>query len=144
MGKRDYAISTSLTGDSGEAFLAALSESQRREITALPGLQRKDLEEVAAVRRNIAGELRRFLAVGDGQPGQSPGLVPALRGSWMGEMSFLQAVAFARVGQSLTAQQKERLARMRQEDPSAPKGPFLYSAPAKGLKVEGSEAFFGG
>jgi len=54
MGKRDYSISTRLTGNSGEAFLAALTDTQRRPITALPALQRQDLNEIARVRREIS------------------------------------------------------------------------------------------
>ena len=33
MGNPNYSISTSLTGDSGEAFLAALTEPQRKLVT---------------------------------------------------------------------------------------------------------------
>lgn len=40
MGKRDYDISTAITGGSGQAFLSALTGEQRQKITALPGLQR--------------------------------------------------------------------------------------------------------
>jgi len=46
MGKRNYSISTSLTGDSGEAFLAALTATQRKHITDLVDLQRQDLAEI--------------------------------------------------------------------------------------------------
>jgi glycyl-tRNA synthetase beta subunit len=37
MGNANYSISTSLTGDSGEAFLAALTDSQRQLVTGLVG-----------------------------------------------------------------------------------------------------------
>ena len=61
MGNANYSISTSLTGDSGEAFLAALTESQRRLVTSLVDQQRADLDEIVKTRRAIATELRRFM-----------------------------------------------------------------------------------
>ena len=60
MGKQNYSISTSLTGDSGEAFLATLTDAQRKLITDLVDLQRNDLAEIVKTRRAIATELRRF------------------------------------------------------------------------------------
>ena len=40
---------------------------------------------------------------------------------------FLYAIAFADVGQALSAEQKAKLARLRQSNPKDPKGPFWYS-----------------
>ena len=53
-----------------------------------------------------------------------------------GEMSYLYATAFAKVGKTLTAEQKARLAGMRTSNPSDPKGPFLYSSPIAMPKIE--------
>jgi hypothetical protein len=66
MGNPNFSISTSLTGDSGEAFLAALSEPQRQLVTQLVERQRADLAEIVNTRRATATatELRRFLAEG--------------------------------------------------------------------------------
>jgi hypothetical protein len=61
MGQRNYTISTSLTGDSGEQFLQTLTETQRKLITEIPNLQRKDLTEISATRRAISTELRKAL-----------------------------------------------------------------------------------
>ena len=61
MGNANFSISTSLTGDSGEAFLAALTEVQRGLVTGLVDQQRADLEEIVKTRRAIATELRRFM-----------------------------------------------------------------------------------
>ena len=60
-----------------------------------------------------------------------------------GTLSYLYAAAFARVGQSLSARQKQALTAMRQVDPSEPKGPFLYSTPIALPRIDGAEAFFG-
>ena len=143
MGKRDYSISTTLTGNSGEAFLAALNDTQRRQVTALIDQQRSDLNEIVGVRRAIATELRRFLKGEAADPARVAALSRRY-GELDGALSYLYATAFARVGQSLSTQQKQALMAMRQVDPAEPKGPFLYSTPIAMPKVEGTEAFFGG
>jgi Spy/CpxP family protein refolding chaperone len=142
MGKQNYSISTSLTGDSGEAFLATLTDAQRKLITDLVDLQRHDLNEIVQTRRVIATELRRF------QKGESADREKVLSlskryGELDGEMSYLYATAFAKVGKTLTAQQKERLARLRTSNPSDPKGPFLYSSPINMPQIESTDFLFG-
>jgi hypothetical protein len=143
MGKKDYSISTSLTGDRGEAFLAALADVQRRNITELTDLQRKDLVEIVQIRRAIAQELRRFLK---GETADREKVLALSRryGELDGEMSYLYATAFARVGQSLTSEQKEKLASLRTNNPSDPKGPFLYSSPIEAPEIPGTDFLFGG
>ena len=128
MGKQNYSISTALTGDSGEAFLATLNDVQRKHITSLLELQRQDLAEIVKTRRAIATELRRF------QKGEAADEAKVLAlsrryGELDGEMSYLYATAFANVGKTLTAQQKQTLSSMRKVDSSDPTGPFLYSDP---------------
>ncbi|MGA2033045.1 MAG: hypothetical protein ABSG68_12365 [Thermoguttaceae bacterium] len=142
MGKQNYSISTSLTGDSGEAFLATLAVAQRKLITDLVDLQRRDLDEIVKTRRAIAAELRRF------QRGESADKAKVLSlskryGELDGEMSYLYATAFAKVGKTLTAQQKKQLARMRTFTPSDPKGPFLYSSPINMPRIENTDFLFG-
>ncbi len=142
MGKRDYAISTTLTGDSGEAFLATLTSPQRKQITDLVDLQRKDLTEIVKIRQAIATELRRFQK--DDSVDQNKVLALSRRyGELDGELSYLYAMAFAKVGQALTAHQKEQLARMRASNPSDPKGPFLYSRPIDMPKIGNTDFLFG-
>lgn len=142
MGKKNYSISTSLTGDSGEAFLAALNDSQRKLITDLVDLQRKDLAEIVKTRRDISTELRRF------QKGESADKDKVLTlskhyGGLDGELSYFYAAAFAQVGQTLTAKQKANLATMRTTDLSDPKGPFLYSTPIAIPKIDNTDFLFG-
>ncbi len=142
MGKQDYSISTSLTGDSGQAFLATLNDSQRKLITSLPDLQRKDLAEIVTTRRALATELRRFQK---GETADKDKVLALSRryGELDGEMSYLYATAFAKVGQTLTAEQKAKLSAMRKVDPSEPKGPFLYSAPIQMPQIENTDYLFG-
>ena len=141
MGKRNYSISTSLTGDSGEAFLGALTESQQKLVTDLVDLQRKDLREIVDTRRAIATELRRF------QKGESADREKVLSlsrryGELDGGLSYLYATAFAAVGRSLTAPQKIALAGMRTTDPNAPRGPFIYSSPIRMPQVGSTDFLF--
>ncbi len=141
MGKKDYSISTTLTGDSGAAFLAALDQDQRKRILDIIDLQRADLKEIVSVRREIATELRRLLA---GEAADAAKIEAASRryGRLDGALSYLYADAFARVGRSLTAEQKPALAALRHDDPQARKGPFLYSTPIKDPKIGETDSLF--
>lgn len=138
LGKQDYAISTALTGDAGADFLAVLDARQRERITALPALQRPQLEEIARLRRLIAGELRRFLA-GE-RPVQSQVLRWSRRyGELDGDLAWLYAQAFSAVGQSLSDAQRTELQALRDSAPhdaQDPKGPFLYADPLDAADLE--------
>jgi len=141
MGKQDYSISTSLTGDSGEAFLVALTETQRKHITELPDLQRAGLAEIVKIRRAIATELRHF------QQGAAVDKAKVLAlsqryGELDGELADLYATAFAKIGQTLTAQQKEKLAKLRTINPADPRGPFLYSDPIDLPQIPNTDFLF--
>jgi hypothetical protein len=143
MGKQNYSISTSLTGDSGRDFLATLDAEQRKLVTSLVDLQRADLDEIVKTRRAISTELRRF------QKGETADKAQVLSlsrryGELDGELSYLYATAFAKVGQTLTAVQKQTLAKMRTNNPADPKGPFLYSAPIGMPNVRNTDFLFSG
>jgi hypothetical protein len=142
MGKRDYSISTTVTGDSGEAFLSTLTDAQRRHITELVELQRRDLSGIVGIRRSIASELRRFLS---GESADKEKVLSLSRryGELDGGMSYLYAMAFANVGRTLTPQQRKTLGRMRTSGPSDPKGPFLYSSPIEMPRVASTDFLFG-
>ena len=141
MGKADYAISTALTGNGGEAFLAALDEGQRRQVTALVDQQRDDLGEIVRVRRAIATELRRFLT---GETADQARVIALSQryGELDGKLSYLYATAFAKVGQSLSPRQQQRLRSLRASDPDAAKGPFLYSTPIAMPAIGNTDVFF--
>ena len=141
MGKKDYSISTSLTGDSGEAFLAALTDAQRKLVTDVVELQRKDLAEIVAIRRRIATELRRFL---NGEAVDKTVMLTLSKryGELDGELSYIYATAFANVARTLTAEQKAKLAALRNANPSDPKGPFLYSSPISMPQIEITDFLF--
>lgn len=127
MGNANFSISTSLTGDSGEAFLAALTESQRRLVTGLVVQQKADLAEIVTTRRAIATELRRFMT----EPAVPQDKVLALSrryGELDGEISYYCATAFSGVARTLTAEQKKTLLKLRNLDARySCKGAYLYS-----------------
>lgn len=141
MGKQNYSISTSLTGDSGEALLQLLGPTQGRPITDLITLQKPALQEIATVRRAIATELRRLLR-GEVADAKRVETLSRRYGELDGELSYLYAVAFGKVGQSLTAAQKSTLQSMRQVDPNEPKGPFIYSNPVRDLRIGNTDSYF--
>jgi hypothetical protein len=126
MGQRDFNISTSLTGDLGQSFLQALNQEQRKTMYDILEKQRKPLSEIVETRRDISTELRRFRA------GQTPNRERVLAlgrryGELDGELAFTYAVAFARVGQSLTADQRQTLHRLRNDDRYTAAPAYLYS-----------------
>ena len=143
MGKRDYDISTSVTGDSGKAFLDdVLNEQQRVLITSIADQQRVLLTEVIAVRKSISQELRKYL---DGQTPDKTKLLSLGRcyGELDGEMSWYYATAFAKVNQTLTKEQRAALMKLRnlEDYKSAPY--YIYSSPAQDQPVLNHvEAFF--
>jgi len=127
MGNANFSISTSLTGDSGEAFLAALTESQRKLITGLVDQQRADLTEIVKTRSAIATELRRFMK--ETSVEKDKVMVLSRRyGELDGEVSYFYAAAFAQVAKTLTADQKRTLLKLRNLDAKfICKGAYLYS-----------------
>jgi hypothetical protein len=143
MGKRDYSISTTLTGDSGEAFLNILTDAQRQQITGLVDLQRRDLDEIVRTRRAIATELRRFLQ-GPVADTEKVRTLSRRYGELDGEISYLYATAFTAVGKTLIAQQQVLLAGMRSNNSTSPKGPFLYSSPIRMPKIGNTDFLFAG
>ena len=141
MGKQNYSISTALTGDSGAAFLAALTDAQRKCVTDIIELQRKDLTEIVTTRRAIATELRRFQK-GEAADENKVLVLSRRYGELDGEMAYFYATAFANVSKTLSAEQKEKLMAMRTVNPLDPKGPFLYSSPVTLPPIENTDFLF--
>jgi hypothetical protein len=147
MGKRDYDISTSVTGDSGEEFVNLLTAVQRGNITSITERQRKLLAETVEVRRGISVELRKFL--NGTKPDNAKVLALGRRyGELDGEMSWIYATAFANVGRRLSPEQRAACVKLRnlpgyqsapaylysdplQKLPALPSSDFLFSPPAQ-------------
>ena len=126
MGQKDYDISTSLTGDSGAAFVDLLNNSQKTRLTTILAMQRSTLNEVVSVRRAISVKLRSFLR------GESPSEKDVLAlgrryGELDGEMSYEYASAFAVIYKSMDAYQKQRLTALRSHHTKESGTAFIYS-----------------
>ena len=142
MGKRDYDISTSVTGDSGKEFINSLTKEQRINITAIPDLQRKDLQEVIAVRRAISTELRKFINGGSADKEKVIALGRRY-GELDGEMSYYYAAAFAKVNRTLTAEQRKTLIKLRNLDGYTSAPAYIYSSPVREeVKLPDTGSFF--
>jgi phosphatidylethanolamine-binding protein (PEBP) family uncharacterized protein len=143
MGNQNYSISTSLTGDSGEAFLAALTEPQRKLVMNLVNQQRQDLTEIVKTRRAIATELRRFMkeSAVDKEKVMS---LSRRYGELDGEISYYYATAFAEVAKTLTADQKKTLLKLRNLDAKFTcKGAYLYSSAINMPIIPNTDFLFG-
>jgi hypothetical protein len=126
MGKRNYSISTSLTGDKGEAFLNTLTAPQQKLITSLVDLQRADLGEIVTTRRAISVELRRFMK-SDTVDRQKVLALARRYGELDGEISWYYATHFAQVGRGLDATQRQTLMKLRDLAEYKCDGAYLYS-----------------
>jgi hypothetical protein len=124
-----------MTADMGDAFLAALGADQRALVAGLVDSQRTDLYEIVAKRGEIADRLRALLSA-TGTVDDAAVLTLARE---YGEVSYLYAMAFSAVAQSLTGAQKATLIALRKTataqtstgadyDLTCGNG-FLYSAP---------------
>jgi Spy/CpxP family protein refolding chaperone len=143
MGKRDYDISTSVTGDSGKAFLDDVLLSQQRIIiTGIADKQRALLTEIITVRKSISQELRKLL---DGKTPDKTKILSLGRryGELDGEMSWYYATAFAKVNQTLTQEQRTALMKLRNLEGYKSAPYYIYSGPVQEQPVLNSvEAFF--
>jgi Spy/CpxP family protein refolding chaperone len=143
MGKRDFDISTSVTGDSGMAFIEqVLTTDQRKNILAIADLQRPALLETITVRREISTELRKLLT--GGTPDKAKLLALGHRyGELDGEMSWYYTTAFAAVNKTLTADQRAALMKLRNLDGYTSAPYYIYSQAMQEQPVlSGVEAFF--
>ena len=143
MGKRNYNISTSVTGDSGETFVYKVcDEEQRKIMLAIVDQQRAALKEVATVRRQISTELRKFLA--GGTPDKAAVVALGHRyGELDGEMSWYYTIAFAKINKTLTAKQRAALLKLRNLDGYTSAPAYIYSQPVQTVPaLPSTDTFF--
>ena len=139
--QKNYSISTALTGDSGEAFLAALNPAQREQITSLVDLQRKDLQDIVNTRRAVATELRQFMSGGSASREKVLKLCQHY-GELDGELSFYYATHFAEVNKTLTAEQRASLKKLRGIEGFSAKSPFVYADPISSPSIPNTDFLF--
>ncbi|MFO0836535.1 MAG: Spy/CpxP family protein refolding chaperone [Phycisphaerales bacterium] len=142
MGKRDYDISTSMTGDSGQEFLRLLTPEQRACITDIPARQQAAMREIVEVRKAISTELRKFM------DGKTPDKAKVLKlgrryGELDGGVSYLYATAFAKVNRTLTDDQRKTFVKLRNLDGYTSAPAYIYSDAVKDpLKPMNTDIFF--
>ena len=128
MGKRDYDISTALTGDLGRQFLQTLNQEQRRQMTEIIDRQRKPLAGIVEVRRSISTELRRLLKGGTADRSKVLALGRQY-GELDGELAYIYSTTFAKVAATLSPEHRTTLKRMRNGDRYVAAPAYLYSDP---------------
>ena len=139
--QKNYSISTALTGDSGEAFLAALNPTQREQVTSLVELQRKDLQDIVSTRRTVATELRQFMSGGSASKEKVLKLCRHY-GELDGELSYHYATHFAEVNKTLTAEQRAALKKLRGIEGFSAKSPFVYADPITSPTIPNTDFLF--
>jgi hypothetical protein len=126
MGQRDFNISTSLTGDTGAAFLRLLNSDQRSSLTGILDRQRNALKDIINVRRSISTKLRVFLQ--NESPAETEITALGRRyGELDGELAYDYSSTFASVYKTLSAGQKEKLSALRPDSKNEQGVAFLYS-----------------
>jgi Spy/CpxP family protein refolding chaperone len=140
MGQRNYSISTSITGDSGEEFLNILDDAQREQITGIIKLQHDDLEEIVKTRSAISAELRKLLVQNTADKAKIIALSKRY-GELDGSTSWLYAMRFAEINKSLTEKQKTALIKLRNMD-IQPNGAFVYSEPIAVPDMQNTDFLF--
>ena len=139
--QKNYSISTALTGDSGEAFLAALNPTQREQVTSLVDLQRKDLLDIVSTRRAVATELRQFMSGGSASKEKVLKLCQHY-GELDGEVSYYYATHFAEVNKTLSSEQRAALKKLRGIEGFSAKNPFVYADPIASPTIPNTDFLF--
>jgi len=145
MGNSDYTISSSLTGDMGDAMLQILTPEQAQLITGLVDIQRPYLLEIVDTREQISIELRKFMADESADKDAVMSLMEEY-GELDGVIIYNFAENFAQVGTTLTAEQETQLMAFREEmlgDMLYPNGAYLYSEPITMPEIPNSDFLFG-
>lgn len=144
MGNPNYSIGTEITADKGKYMLEEiLDTSQEQKILGIYTTVLNDLDSIAAVRDEIATELRKFWT----QDEINKQLIidlSAKYGALDGHYIYTMADQFVEVARTLTVQQKNELEELRDLDdfPCKPGTVFLYSKELAEPVLENTDKFF--
>ena len=143
MNNPSYTIDSNMTANMGDAFLAALTATQKAQVTGLVVEQKTDLTSLMAKRNEISTMLRNSLKSGGTVDKATVINLARQYGELDGDISWLYATRFTAVGTSLTGSQKTTLTALRKTATAEAGGSpdydtlcgngFLYSAPLKSL-----------
>ena len=142
MGNPNYSINEQLTASAGQDFLNALPAPQSALVSGLVDVQRSALLEIVSRRRDIATQLRRFLA------GETPdsATVMALAqryGQLDGQISYSYASRFSAVARALSTAQRAKVDSLAKGLGYVPAtGAFLYSQPIAMPDIPSTDGFF--
>ncbi|MCP4360946.1 MAG: hypothetical protein GY796_23305, partial [Chloroflexi bacterium] len=144
MGNPDYTISSSMTGDMGDAMLQTLTSDQAELITGLVETQRPYLLNIVDAREQVSIELRKFMA---GESADNATVLSLMEqyGELDGAIVYNYIVNFVQVNQTLTSEQKAQLMGFREEmlgDMMYPSGAYLYSQPISMPEVVNTDFLF--
>lgn len=143
VGNPGYSIGTNITADMGDAFVATLNPDQAKLITGLVDIQRPYLTGIVDVRKQVSTELRKFIA---GESGDNTAVMNLMSqyGELDGALVYNFAANFARVGQTLTADQKAKLMALRHQTLGdfTPKAAYLYAEPIDFPQVQDTDFLF--
>jgi Spy/CpxP family protein refolding chaperone len=131
VGNPNYTIPSNLTADLGQAFLKTLTTDQSAKITGLVSDQKTALYAIVDRRKDVSTLLRQFIS------GTTPDQATVLSlmeqyGELDGDIIYRYATAFTQISQSLTADQRTQIFKLRidlLQELSYPSGAFLYSQP---------------
>ncbi len=143
MGNPGYTIDETMTGNKGEAFIAALDNTQRPIITSLVDTCRSSLLGLVDARRAISSELRSALVGGTINETKVLELEKQY-GRFDGEITYNYATAFTAVGKTLTSTQKQTLIEIRDlSNYPTPSGKiYLYSSLINTPTIPNSDFLF--
>ncbi len=144
MGRPDYTISETITGDSGEAFLATLDASQNALMTSLIDCNNSTLMQIVSVRTAISTELRS--ALNSGIINESKVILLGREyGALDGELSYKCVTTFTQIANTLTSNQKNEIVLLRNAltNSSTKDGTiYLYSDLVDQPSIENTDFFF--
>jgi len=140
MGNPEYFISTSLTGDKGRDFMAVLTNEQADLLKQITKTQEPLMKEIIQIRTNVSIELRK--AMKNEIPDKTKVFLLIKRyGELDGEISYNEAICFAKIKKSLTTKQKEQLTEIRGLK-VIPQGAYLFSDPVEMPNIENTDYLF--
>lgn len=142
IGNAGYTIDETITADKWQAFLSALTTTQKPIITSLITTQKSDITNIVDKRRDIATELRKYLTSPSSVNTTTIIALARQYGSLDGAISYYYATAFAKVGATLTTTQKAQLVSLRGLIQYTCDGAYLYSEKISTPTIENTDFLF--
>ena len=140
--KRDnYRISTSLTSDSGTNFLQSLDNDMQSKITDLVQEQKRHLNQMVTLRKNIANQTREIY---NGKKDNLEMIVNLSRefGELDGKITYMYANTFRDIKNNLSSSKLKNAIKLRNISQYQCNGVFIYAEPSNLPNVGNIDKFF--